>query len=135
MKLMLKEKIPGYEQEVEFCEVYGGDECLNSKGGVAVSCGTFIGLKLTPEKRIIDWNKVSGEVLVHSRYMHGLYQLENCDMPRKIYKEPQVHTGLEVCPVDPRACWVVTNDGQEGYGEDINWSRVYNYRVVKCNYE
>ena len=141
MKITLSKKIEGYELDAEYDFVNHGDKFLKVDG----TAGTWdngigvVRLILTPERKVLDWSKIDGNVRVkddqdeiwsaalRSTKLHSImYVLSN---------ERQPHILGDKCPVDPKACYVhVMNkddDDSEGIAGKLDWGEVSWFRVLR----
>jgi len=90
------------------------------------------------ERKVLDWSKVDGNVLVHPRNVHGhlMKTLDRCVAPDSIWTGWQPHILGDKCPVDPEACYVYVmhKNGISYEGPAyklLDWSEVMWFQVLR----
>ena len=133
MKLKLLEKIDGYELEAEYTKLWIGDTGIDANGDPYLAPAGHMGIKLTPERKFVDWNKVDKDVLVH-KSGGPLYRRGSYPYPHKIWEGFQAHMLNDQCPVDPDAfmvqVWYKDNSVGVLVASSVSWDRVTRYRVT-----
>ena len=139
MKLLLGDKIEGYEGVVEYRYLKPGDSFLIcgvvyywSGGG---GSGSMYHV-LTPERKYVDWGKVDKDVLVHSKSVNNYYieTIDMCASIDRIWSGWQAHTLGDKCPVDPDVFKVGVRYKAGGNiytstARTVNWTLVTQYKA------
>lgn len=139
MKVTLHNPVEGYELYAEYTKLWIGDTGIDANGDTYLASSGHMGLKLTPERKVVDWGKVDKDVLVHPKCNADdcwVMRMEIANRPVGIYDGWQAHITGGECPVDADAFMVEIRRGAAGPGSfpftarEVNWYLVSQYRVT-----
>jgi len=133
MKVTLHNPVEGYELYAEYTKLWIGDTGIDANGDTYLAASGHMGLKLTSERKYVDWGKVDDSVLILSN--GAIYQSGGMIKVNVfIWDGWQAHTLGDKCPVDPDAFKVGVRYAAGGNvytstAKGVNWAAVTQYKA------